>query len=865
MSDTKSNEELNRLLAASEQGRLRAEAALAASVSKLQHALEVGRMEYSKSEERYRNLFETMRQGYIENELIRDADGRAVDFLTLVANPQFERLTGYPTADAVGRTAREIVGDLNPVWLETYDRVVRTGEPERFEREEPAFGRWFEVQAYPLAGDRFAILYDDITERRRAELALRESEERQAFLLELSDALRPLADVEAIRSAACGRLGKHLGASRVYYVDYDPAAGVGRVGNDYRLPGLPSLAGEYPFEPFKWTYERISNGVTWVVPDVGTDTELPAAERDFFQAQGVASWINVPLAKDGVLEAALCVVQAEPRQWTADQTILAEGVAERLWAAIQRGHADDARRESEAQTRELAAIDRSEAQFRVLVRGVTDYAIYMISLDGLVSSWNLGAQRIKGYAPEEIIGRHFSTFYSEEDRATGLPQRGLDTARREGRFETEGWRVRKDGTRFLAHVVIDAIRDDDGEVIGFAKITRDVTEREEAQRTLEKTREALSQAQKMEAVGRLTGGIAHDFNNLLMAVMGSLELAQKRLPDDPQLIRLIRNAAEGARRGATLTQRMLMFARRREISREVVDVAALVHGMEELLIRALGPDIRLSIDLPQRLPTVESDPAQLESALMNLVVNARDAMPGGGRITVSARPERQASAVSDLPAGDYVRLTVADEGQGMDADTLARATEPFFTTKGLGKGTGLGLATIHGFAAQLGGVLRLTSQVGVGTEVEIWCPVSVRAAQAASSDAPPSPQPDQRVLTILAVDDDELVLLNTVAMLEDLGHTVISAGDGIEALQALEGANSVDVVITDHAMPRMNGAELAQRILSERPGVPVILASGFDQLPSGDDQELLRLAKPFTQDQLAQSVAQAIQRSATPS
>ena len=214
---------------------------------------------------------------------------------------------------------------------------------------------------------------------------------------------------------------------------------------------------------------------------------------------------------------------------------------------------------------EIAATSRSEAQFRLLVRGVTDYAIYLLDPDGVVSSWNLGAQRIKGYAPEEIIGQHFSQFYTEEDRASGAPERGLDTARREGRFETEGWRVRKDGTRFRAHAIIDAIPGEDGEVIGFAKITRDITEREEARRALERTREALYQSQKLEAIGRLTGGVAHDFNNLLMAVLGSLELARKRLPDDPQINRLIGNAIQGAQRGAMLTQRMLTFARRQEL------------------------------------------------------------------------------------------------------------------------------------------------------------------------------------------------------------------------------------------------------------------------------------------------------------
>ncbi len=389
-----------------------------------------------------------------------------------------------------------------------------------------------------------------------------------------------------------------------------------------------------------------------------------------------------------------------------------------------RAQAEAAQRESEAQLQEIAANNQSEAQFRLLVRGVTDYAIYMLDPDGVVSSWNPGAERIKGYRPEEIVGQHFSKFYTEEDRASGRPEHGLGVARREGRFETEGWRVRKDGSRFRAHVIIDAIPDEDGNVVGFAKITRDISERLAAQQALEQTREALFQSQKLEAIGQLTGGIAHDFNNLLTAVLGSLELAQKRLPDEPQINRLIGNAIQGARRGATLTQRMLAFARRQELKREAIDITGLVLGLEDLLNQSLGPLFSLSIEMAPRLPAVESDPAQLESALVNVIINARDAMPHGGMITLTAAREHVGAGVPDLAPGDYVRLAVVDQGEGMSEETLARATEPFFTTKGIGKGTGLGLAMIHGLTKQSGGSLRLRSRLGVGTEVELWLPVA---------------------------------------------------------------------------------------------------------------------------------------------
>jgi PAS domain S-box-containing protein len=336
-----------------------------------------------------------------------------------------------------------------------------------------------------------------------------------------------------------------------------------------------------------------------------------------------------------------------------------------------------------------------DEQFRLLVQGVADYAIYMLDPHGNVASWNLGAQRIKGYAPGEIIGQHFSRFYTEEDKLGGIPTIALETARRTGRFEKEGWRLRKDGTRFWANVVIDRISDDDGNIIGFAKVTRDISERREAQIALEQAREQLLQSQKMEAVGQLTGGVAHDFNNLLMAILSSLELMKKRLPDDPRLLRLHDNAVQAAERGAALTQRMLSFARRQELDRKPVDLPRLVHGMADLLQRTLGPSVTIETRFPIALPPVLTDANQLETALLNLAVNARDAMTDGGPITIAAYAE-EVGPGNRLSPGNYVCLSVADRGTGMDTETLNRATEPFFTTKGVGKGTGLGLSMVHG-------------------------------------------------------------------------------------------------------------------------------------------------------------------------
>jgi PAS domain S-box-containing protein len=496
---------------------------------------------------------------------------------------------------------------------------------------------------------------------------------------------------------------------------------------------------------------------------------------------------------------------------------------------------------------------RSDEQFRLLVQSVTDYAIYMLSPDGIVTNWNAGAERIKGYTAGEIVGKHFSQFYTPEDRAQGGPERALEIAARVGRFESEGWRLRKDGTRFWSHVVIDRIRDDEGVLRGFTKITRDNTERKATQEALERAREALFQSQKMDAIGQLTGGVAHDFNNLLMAVLGSLELLRKRLPGDPQMQRLLDNAIMGAKRGATLTQRMLSFARRQELDAHPIDLIQLVQGMAEMLRSTLGADAEIQTRFPLSLSLVMADENQLELALLNLCVNARDAMKKGGQIVISAREERlDAEGASGLPAGRYVCLAVRDSGEGMSGETLAHATEPFFTTKGIGKGTGLGLSMVHGMAEQMGGRLILNSKLGEGTTAEIWLPAFGGTAEKSmtqpSADVAASPG---HALRVLAVDDDRLVLFNTTAMLEDLGHTVVEAFCGEEALELLR-EQTFDLVITDQAMPRMTGVQLMQAIHAERPGLPVIIATGYAEMPG--DIRASKLSKPFTEKELARAL-----------
>lgn len=503
-----------------------------------------------------------------------------------------------------------------------------------------------------------------------------------------------------------------------------------------------------------------------------------------------------------------------------------------------------------------AELKVSEHQFRTLVQGVGDYAIYLLDPSGHVTNWNLGAQRIKGYWPDEIIGQHFSRFYTDEDLAENLPARALAEAERTGRFEREGWRVRKDGTRFWANVVIDAIHDDDGQLIGYAKVTRDITEKKDAQRALEQAREELFQSQKMEVIGQLAGGMAHDFNNLLMAIMGSLELLKKRIPDSPDTARLFENAMAGAERGAALTQRMLAFSRKQELKVGAVDILDLVNGMVEMLQRTLGSPINVQTDFPSKLPKVSSDPNQLASAILNLSINARDAMPHGGILAIGAVGKTiRRGDVGTLDAGEYLCLFVKDNGEGMDAATLAKATTPFFTTKGVGKGTGLGLSMVQGMVAQTGGHLNLVSSVGEGTTAELYLPLATdkEAADTEAMDAIELPTRSNS-LKILAVDDDPLILMNTVLMLEDLGHEVKEATSAGAALDLFTANGGFDLVVTDHSMPGMTGSDLARQLRQFQPGLPIVLASGYTDLPPGSLQELVRLTKPYTEDQLRKAI-----------
>jgi PAS domain S-box-containing protein len=367
----------------------------------------------------------------------------------------------------------------------------------------------------------------------------------------------------------------------------------------------------------------------------------------------------------------------------------------------------------------------------------------------------------------------------------------------------------------------------------------------------EKAQEQLLQSQKMESIGQLTGGIAHDFNNLLTAVMGNLELLRKQSPGNARAQRLIDGAIQGAERGASLTQRMLAFARQQDLKTNSMDIASLLNGMHDLLERSLGPQIALRLNVSDGLPPAQVDANQVELAILNLAINARDAMPDGGSIEIRA-DQGQPDGVRNSAAGPYIRIQVRDTGSGMDAQTLKKAVEPFFSTKPLGKGTGLGLSMVHGLAVQLGGSLDLSSEIGKGTIATLWLPIATKAAMATVTSAPQKEA--ARAAVILVVDDDPLIAMSTVDMLEDLGHTAIEANSAKQALAIVEGGQELDLMMTDQAMPGMTGTELAEIVRGKRPNLPVLLATGYADLPAGQRSNLPRLSKPYHQSQLQSEI-----------
>ncbi|MFZ0267464.1 PAS domain S-box protein [Caulobacter sp.] len=480
------------------------------------------------------------------------------------------------------------------------------------------------------------------------------------------------------------------------------------------------------------------------------------------------------------------------------------------------------------------ALYESEQRFRLLVQGVHDYAIYMLDPDGVVTNWNAGAEAIKGYTAGEIVGRHFSLFYTPEDRDAGAPAAALATALREGKFSGEAQRVRKNGERFWASVLIDPIHDDTGRLLGFAKVTRDITEKRQAEEELERSREALVQAQKMEAIGRLTGGVAHDFNNLLTVIRASADfLRRPELPEEKR-VRYVEAIAETAERATILTGQLLAFARRQPLQPEIFDVCARLSGLHRIIETTIGSSVTIETDLPEVEHIVEADPSQFDTAVLNMVINARDAMPRGGRIRIGARTVEGIPAVrGHAPAsGAFVAVDITDDGAGMTPETLKKIFEPFFTTKPVDKGTGLGLSQVYGFAKQSRGEIDVESRLNAGTTFTLYLPSA--HGQALTPIAPVAAPVDLATIPrrrVLLVEDNEGVGKFAAGLLKELGQTVTWVGDGQAALKALASdSDAFDLVFSDVVMPGVSGLELAQLIQQRWPKLQVVLTSGYSHI-----------------------------------
>jgi PAS domain S-box-containing protein len=493
------------------------------------------------------------------------------------------------------------------------------------------------------------------------------------------------------------------------------------------------------------------------------------------------------------------------------------------------------------------ALRESERHFRLLVNGVTDYALFMLDPTGVVTNWNAGAQRIKGYLPNEIIGQHFSRFYSNADQAAGRPARALRLALESGRYEEEGWRVRKDGTFFWASVVIDPIRDDENRLIGFAKITRDITERREAQQELEKLQLRLAQSQKLDALGQLTGGVAHDFNNLLMVITGSLNALKKMVGDDPKALRAVQAIDTASQRGAALTSQLLSFARRQSVNPQTIDVRDSIFSVRDVLDTGLGSAIELQIEADNRIWPITVDRAEFETALVNLVINARDAMPKGGKVTVQAK---NVFVDDGVAKGDFVAIKVRDTGTGIPDDVVAKIFDPFFTTKPIGKGTGLGLSQVHGFVHQAGGTIAVDSELGKGTSFTICLPRST-----AVLTRRPEQLSHRGTGTVLLVEDNPDVANASTGLLEELGYAVRWASDVDTALSEI-AANGIDLVLSDIVMPgKMDGLALARILKQKHPGLPILLATGYSEAARNAAAEFPILRKPYQIHELNEALS----------
>ncbi|WP_414705488.1 GAF domain-containing protein [Pseudomonas sp.] len=812
------------------------------------------------SEARYRQIVEGAEDFAI---ITFDAQGIVTSW-----NIGAERIVGYRAEEVVGREGDLFYTDADRVDGVFHSELGIAKEQgrainERWHVRKNATRFWGSGLMMPLALDHggFVKIFRDRTAEHQADAALQESAQRLRFFDELDSRLFNIRHAEDAMNAATELLGRKLDASRCAYADVDSDHDRFWIRSDYNAPGIDSSVGTYRLDLFgPRAATDMRTGRALIVRDV--DAELGQGEgRETFKAIGVDAIICCPLVKEGQLTAMMAVHQNQPRNWSPSDISLVKEVVERCWAHIERVSAETRLRISEERLR--LAVEHADVGFwdvdmvhNTLIWPQQTKAMFGIPADESVTIQDF----YDGLHPEDreatieafaaAVDPERRALYDVDYRTVGREDGAVRWVAAKGRavFDAAGRCVRFTGTAMdvSARKAIEAELRELNATLE-TRIARAIAEREDVQ-------QALRQSQKMEAMGQLTGGVAHDFNNLLTPIVGTLDMLQRRGVGGEREQRLIAGAVHSADRAKTLVQRLLAFARRQPLQAVPVDVVKLVRDMGHLVASTTGPQIKVVVDGPEDLPAALADPNQLEMAIINLSVNARDAMLEGGTIRISVGTEFVSTGHrSKLPVGEYVRLSVADTGIGMDSTTLARAVEPFFSTKGVGKGTGLGLSMVHGLAAQLNGAITIQSAPGLGTNVELWLPRSLTVPQSPVVADVAADQQSARGVALL-VDDEEFVRASTAYMLTELGYSVIEAASGEEALALLENGQPFELLVTDHLMPGINGTELARAVRKSRPGTEILLVSGYAEL-EGLDPDLPRLAKPFRKKELAASLS----------
>ncbi|MCV6799198.1 PAS domain S-box protein [Achromobacter ruhlandii] len=800
-----------------------------------------------RSGERWRAMFDGMQEAFFLSEALRDARGRIVDFRFIEVNPAFERQSGMKEGDTLGHTLREMIPGVPDQILDTFAQVVETGEPAQFEFAVPSpQTAWYEARARREGENQMMALFLDVTARKTAEAELWEGQHRKNFVLALGDRMRELQQQAAIEQLACESLGQHLALGLVVVVDW-PGGDSG--------PQVSSC----------WQAQGNGGGEDLDADLLGRIRETLSEARTIFlepllgRANGdiLPSAIVVPTARWGRPDGALVVRPAAGSRLKRGDVACIEEVAERLCGAVERSQY--ARMLEQRVEHAIAERDR--------IWRLSPELLAVVDAKGRYASVNPAVRAILGWTQEQFLAMGLrQQIHPDDYEAT---REALAQARR-----AEG----PQGVRHLENRILKR----DG---GYAWITwsmswaqdslymagRDDTDLKSQAETLLETENALRQAQKMEAVGRLTGGIAHDFNNMLQGITGALYLIQRKLAAGvpEQAVRFVGVAMDSANRAAHLTQRLLTFSRRQPIDPQPFSVATTLQSMIDLFHRYTGEGVSLAFDLEAELWPVRCDRNQFENALLNLVINACDAMPDGGLLTIAALNARLDPAFlrpyPGVQAGAFVEVRVTDAGCGMTPDVLAHAFDPFFTTKPLGEGTGLGLSMIYGFAKQAGGVVTLDSRVGQGTSVRIFLPRYEGVPASAAVLTPPSgarAEPAREAL-VLVVEDDVNVREMVREFLAEQGMRVLTASDGDAGLERLRTVGALDLLVTDVGLPGLNGRQLADAARAIHPGLKVLLMTGYAESAARGsgflDSGMELIVKPFALDTLAERVLRMLE------